>query len=60
MVTYDKNKPEDVDTNLEDHLADSARYLLMARIFRPQLEAKKKKPEAWAEVQEEENSWMGL
>lgn len=39
---------------------DTLRYLLMARIFRPQLEAKKKKPEAWADVQEEENSWMGL
>lgn len=39
---------------------DTLRYLLMARIFRPQLEAKKKKPEAWAEVKEESNSWMGL
>lgn len=60
MATYDKNKPEDVDTTQEDHLIDGLRYLLMSRIFRPQMESKKKKPEAWAEVQEEENSWMGL
>lgn len=59
-LTYDKNRPEDVDTTLADHDSDALRYMVMSRIYRPQLEAKKKKPEAWAEVQEEENSWMGL
>lgn len=30
MLPYDPRRPEDVDTNAEDHHFDSARYLLMA------------------------------
>ena len=30
-MQYDKTKPEDLDTNLEDHAMDTLRYLCMAR-----------------------------
>jgi hypothetical protein len=60
MLTYDKNKPEDVDTTQEDHPGDGIRYMCMARTHRPMMEHKKKKSEAWAEPEGEEISWMRL
>lgn len=30
-MQYDKTKPEDLDTNMEDHLVDTLRYICMAR-----------------------------
>jgi hypothetical protein len=30
-MQYDKTKPEDLDTNLEDHAVDTLRYLCMAK-----------------------------
>jgi hypothetical protein len=40
-LVYDKNKPEDLDTTLEDHLADALRYGLMTRPrrFKPVISA---------------------
>lgn len=35
MLTYDATKVEDVDTDLEDHIADEARYVCMARPYNP-------------------------
>ena len=35
MLTYDETKVEDVDTDLEDHIADETRYVCMARPYNP-------------------------
>jgi phage terminase large subunit len=35
MLTYDSTKVEDVDTDLEDHIADESRYICMARPYNP-------------------------
>jgi len=34
-LRYDQNRPEDLDTNGEDHVADEVRYLCMARPIKP-------------------------
>ena len=34
-LEYSKNKPEDLDTNGEDHVADEVRYFCMARPMKP-------------------------
>lgn len=34
-LMYDKHKVEDIDTSLEDHIADETRYLLMMHIIKP-------------------------
>ena len=35
LMVYDEHKPEDLDTELEDHVADEARYMCMARPIKP-------------------------
>ena len=37
-LQYSKNKPEDLDTDGEDHVADEVRYLCMARPIKPLVE----------------------
>lgn len=39
LMMYDEHKPEDLDTTLEDHVADEIRYFCMARPLKP-IEAK--------------------
>lgn len=34
-LMYDHNKPEDLDTSMEDHVADDVRYMCMARPIKP-------------------------
>ena len=34
-LQYDKNRPEDLDTDGEDHVADETRYFLMSRPIKP-------------------------
>ena len=34
-LQYDKNRPEDLDTEGEDHVADETRYFLMSRPIKP-------------------------
>lgn len=41
LLMYSKNRPEDMDTELEDHVADEWRYLCMSRPVQPVLEEKK-------------------
>ena len=44
-LKYDEVKPEDIDTDMEDHIADEARYVCMARpITIPEKAQKKNKP----------------
>ena len=35
LLQYDRHSPEDLDTEMEDHAADEARYLCMARPMKP-------------------------
>ena len=41
LLQYDEHKPEDLDTNGEDHIADAWRYFLMARPIKPRMAPKK-------------------
>lgn len=40
LLQYDEHRPEDVDTDGEDHVADETRYFLMSRPLKPIAEAK--------------------
>lgn len=35
LMMYDQNKPEDLDSDLEDHIADEWRYINMSRPIKP-------------------------
>lgn len=37
LLMYDDHKPEDIDTDGEDHCADSIRYLCMSRPIKPRM-----------------------
>ena len=39
LLMYDEHKPEDIDTDGEDHIADEWRYLLMSRPIKPRMAA---------------------
>ena len=40
LLMYDEHKPEDLDTDGEDHIADAWRYMLMSRPIKPRLAPK--------------------
>lgn len=42
LLMYDDHKPEDLDTTLEDHVADEWRYMCMSRPIKPTLQTAKK------------------
>lgn len=44
LMMYDEHKPEDLDTDLEDHILDSIRYFCMARPIAPRVIEEDKKP----------------
>ena len=44
LLKYDRVRPEDVDSELEDHIADMCRYVCMARPMNPRPQEKKKAP----------------
>jgi phage terminase large subunit len=61
MLTYDKNRIEDVDTNIEDHLFDTLKYSLLSRPWKPWIEQSKKKIDYGGydrQEEEEVTSWM--
>ena len=39
LLMYDEHKPEDIDTDGEDHIADAIRYLCMSRPIKPRMSA---------------------
>lgn len=41
LLQYDEHKPEDLDTDGEDHIADETRYFCMCRPIKPVLPAKR-------------------
>ena len=53
ILTYDENKVEDVDTKLEDHIADSSRYIAMANPMAP-VEVKERKPVVYNPLDDDE------
>ena len=46
LLQYDEHKPEDLDTDGEDHVADEVRYFLMSRPLSPRVA---KAPDEYAE-----------
>lgn len=42
LMSYSETKPEDLDTDLEDHVADETRYFCMSRPIKPRKQAKMK------------------
>lgn len=44
LMMYDEHKPEDLDTDLEDHIADMMRYFCMMRPIAPRIIEEKKIP----------------
>jgi hypothetical protein len=41
-MMYDQTKPEDLDSDLEDHIADEWRYMCMSRPIKPLKPVEKK------------------
>ena len=41
LMMYSETRPEDLDTDLEDHVADEVRYMCMSRPISPRMPAKK-------------------
>lgn len=41
LMMYDEHMVEDIDSDLEDHIADETRYMCMARPIAPQIEEQK-------------------
>ena len=41
LMMYDEHKPEDLDTELEDHCLDDCRYFCMSRPIAPRIESEK-------------------
>ena len=46
-LVYDARKPEDIDTDGEDHIYDETRYFFMSRPLAPRPIVEKKKPRAY-------------
>ena len=44
LMMYDEHKPEDLDTDLEDHIADMIRYFCMMRPIAPRIVEEKEIP----------------
>jgi hypothetical protein len=44
LMMYDEHKPEDLDTDLEDHCLDDCRYFCMMRPIAPRIINEEKKP----------------
>ena len=59
-LCYDKNRPEDVDTKMEDHPYDSFRYGCMSRPIQPELPAERRKADyhGYKEVDDSDSGWM--
>ena len=46
LLMYDEHRPEDIDTKLEDHVADETRYLCQANPMKP-IPVKERRPEGY-------------
>jgi len=59
-LCYDENKPEDVDTTLEDHFYDELRYALMSRPWVPILPEQKKPQDRYRKREKKSKDWMAM
>lgn len=58
MLQHDENKPEDLDTNAEDHAADEWRYGCMSRPWIKVVSTNTTKPrDAWGRIRRGADSW---
>ena len=53
LLMYDDHKPEDIDTKMEDHVADEVRYMCMANPMKP-LKVQERKPEVYNSLDDDE------
>lgn len=53
LLTYDDHRPEDVNTKLEDHVADECRYMCMANPIKP-VQVKDRSPEVYNPLADDE------
>ena len=53
LLMYDEHKPEDIDTKMEDHVADEVRYMCMANPMKP-LKVQERKPEVYNPLDDDE------
>jgi hypothetical protein len=61
-LQHDQDKPEDLDTEAEDHAADEWRYACMSRPYIPKVEMKVKKVDTGYSVKKSQaktDDWMG-
>ena len=58
QLKYDDVKVEDIDTDMEDHIADVVRYVCMARPINPPKEAQTK-PRPWSPLDTDGDSGNG-
>ena len=50
LMVYDEHRPEDLDTDMEDHVCDEWRYMCMARPIKPQDRAEPRPaPSPWGD-----------
>jgi hypothetical protein len=58
VLQHDKDRPEDLDTDAEDHAADEARYGCMSRPWVKPSPTARKKPDLWdSDTEDEGGSW---
>ena len=55
LLMYDDNKPEDINTKLEDHIADETRYMCMANPMKP-VQVKDRKPKVFDPLADEDTT----
>jgi hypothetical protein len=61
-LQHDQDKPEDLDTEAEDHAADEWRYACMSRPYIPKVELKVKKVDTGYRVKKSQartDDWVG-
>jgi hypothetical protein len=59
VIQHDVHRPEDLDTNTEDHAADEWRYACMSRPWIKTIGESKKANDRWDKAfnREDEDSW---
>jgi hypothetical protein len=61
VLQHDRHRPEDIDTESEDHAADEARYACMSRPYTGSVESKQPEPQdAWGRRRESGGNWKTL
>jgi len=60
-LQHDNNRPEDVDSDMEDHAADSVRYACMSKPWINEIPTEiPRETDIWGNPKREENSWKTI